>query len=321
MDQRKDISFRNQMALASLFFFWPLTKWMIKRNSFNLNSQDKQFIEWYIKIWLLVAVLLLIYIAIVLSKYYYRESVLDPISKVLILVILGIIIFWVVWIFSNISIDEKLNIDDANVDKKNIFLKYIPLVNIYLRYDNHNFDKPDFILKEAILLWTIFTLSLATNTLLFSVIIVVIIILRFVSILMWIEIFGKNIRENLNRLFYTNPEEVRGYISGSILYYLSKNAPQGSIQTFIENEKVDYRKLYNTNDIFHIKAQYILLLILVLALVYFNIWNTSILLFAWLILWRYGIMHFKWKHLPSIPIIKEIVFFVIKLSNKFISKK
>jgi len=77
---------------------------MIKKDWFNLSGDDKSFVEWYIKIWLLSSVLLLIYIVIVFSKFYFRESILNPVSEVLIIIILAIIILWIVWILSNISI-------------------------------------------------------------------------------------------------------------------------------------------------------------------------------------------------------------------------
>lgn len=321
MEQKKDILFRNQLALASLFFFRPLTKWMIRKNWFNLDSNDKSFIEWYIKIWLLASLLLLIYIAIVFSKYYIWESILDPISKILIIVILAVIIFWVIWIFSNISIGEKISTNTTVISKKNIFLTYFPLINIYSRYNNHNFDKPDLINKESIILRTIFTILLATGNLFVTAIILITIIVRFVSLLMWIEVFGNKFKENINKIFHINPEEIRWYISWSILYIFKKKENQQKVQDLIENEKADYQKLYNTKDIFHIKVQYILLIVLLWTMIYFNTWNINLIIFVWIILFRYAIMQVKWKHLPSIPLIKELVFIIIKIANKFTSKK
>lgn len=321
MEQKKDILFRNQLALASLFFFRPLTKWMIRKNWFNLDNEDKSFIEWYIKVWLLSSVLLLIYIAIVFSKYYIRESILDPISKILIIIILAIIVFWIVWIFSNISIWEKINTDNTITNKKNLFLTYLPLINIYSRYNNHNFDKPDLINKESIILWTIFTILLTTGNLFITAIILIIIIVRLVSLLMWIEIFGSKFKENINSIFHINPEETRWYISWSIIYLFKRQNNQQKIQDLVKNEKTDYQKLYNTKDIFHIKVQYILLILTLWIITYFNVTNISILIFVVIIILRYGIMQTNRKHLPSIPIIKEVVFGIIKVSNKFTSNK
>lgn len=321
MEQKKDILFRNQLALASLFFFRPLTKWIIKKDWFNLDSNDKSFIEWYIKIWLLASLLLLIYIAIVFGKYYIWESILDPISKILIIVILVIIISWVIWIFSNISIWEKINTNTTATSKNNILLTYFPLINIYSRYNNHDFDKPDTINKESIILRTIFTISLVTGNLFMIAIILIIIILRFVSLLMWIEVFGNKFKESVNKIFHINPEEIWWYVSWSIIYLFKKKDKQQEIQDLIENEKIDYQKLYNTKEIFHIKVQYILLIVLLWTMIYFNTWNISFIIFVWIILSRYAIMQIKWKHLPSIPLIKELVFIIIKITNKFTSTK
>lgn len=320
MEQKKDILFRNQLALASLFFFRPLTKWMIKKKWFNISADDKSFVEWYIKIWLLSSVLLLIYIVIIFSKFYFRESILDPVSKILIIVILAIIILWIIWILSNVSIWKKLTIEQQDSNNKNLSLTYLPLINIYSRYNNHNFDKPDLINKESILIRSIFTILLLTGNLFITAIILILIIVRFVSLLMWIDIVNKDSKDILNRLFYINPEEIRWYVSGSIKYLVKNKNNKGDIKQFIETEKTDYKKLYNTMDILHIKIQYIVVIILLWLLVYLNLWNTSILLFTVLILWRYGIMRIKRNHLPSIPIIKGIIFWILKLYNRFTSK-
>ena len=314
MDPKKNNLFRNQLALTSLLFFWPLTQWMIKGSHFDLDIEEKRFIGWYIKVGLFSSILLLIYIMVIISKYYFRGSILEPISRILIIIILWIIIIWIIWIFSNINVQERLYIDNFNINKKNVILKYIPIVNIYLRYNNHNFEKPDEIVKEAILLWTIFTISLVISTS-FTITTVIIIILKFVANLMWVDIFNKNTKIALNKLFNTNPEEIRWYISGFTKYILQNRQKKNSKESFIFLEKEEYKKLYNTKDIFHIKLQYGLLIIILWILGYFSGWNTSILIFIWLIIWRYAVMQFKWAHLPSIPIIKETIFFVIKTLN------
>ena len=68
-------------------------------------------------------------------------------------------------------------------------------------------------------------------------IILIIIILRFVSLLMWIEVFGNKFKESVNKIFHINPEETWWYVSWSIIYLFKKKDKQQEIQDLIENEK------------------------------------------------------------------------------------
>lgn len=319
MKEKKDILFRNQLALASLFFFWPLTQWLIKRNSFNLDDTDRKFIKWYIKIWNLSLILLLIYIFTIIAKFYFRENILITVSQVVILILLLVMILWVVWIFSNINIDEKLYINESKIDKTNLFLSYLPLVNIYTRYKNHNFDKPDFINKESIILRSLLFIALPIGNVFLNTILILIIVSRFISLIMGIDILPQDTRNKINKLFYTNPEEIRWYVSASIKHFFKKD-PKKDLNQAIVEEKDEYKKLYHTKEITHIKIQYSILILLLLALIYFNLDKINILIFSLFIIWRYLIMQVKRSHLPSIPIIKEVVFWFIKIFSPFISK-
>lgn len=321
MENKKDILFRNQLALASLFFFWPLTRWMIKRNSFNLGEEDRIFIKWYIKLWNLALILLFIYIFIVISKFYFLQTILITVSQILIIVLLWVLILWVIWIFSNISIDHKRKNNDTDIDTKNLFLNYLPLLNIYMRYKNHNFDKPDMINKESIILRSLLIMVLPIWNVFLNTIFILIIIARFVSLSMGIDILTQDTKNNINKLFYTNPEEIRWYVLASIRYLFNKNKKnETNIDKLIEEEKTEYKKLYHTQEITHIKIQYIILIILLWVLIYFNLENINIIIFSLFIVLRYSIMQLKWNHLPSVPIIKEIVFWIIKILHGFTSK-
>jgi hypothetical protein len=43
--------------------------------------------------------------------------------------------------------------EQIGADKKEIILAYLPIYNIHRWYQEHNFEKPNLLLKEAILVW------------------------------------------------------------------------------------------------------------------------------------------------------------------------
>ena len=46
--------------------------------------------------------------------------------------------------------------EQISTDRKEIVLSYLPIYNVYKRYQEHNFDKPNLLLKESILAWLLF---------------------------------------------------------------------------------------------------------------------------------------------------------------------
>lgn len=94
-------------------------------------------------------------------------------------------------------------------NKKDIILKYLPIYDIYLRYQAHNFDKPNRRIKESILRRLVFVLSCLAGKAVISSTILIVIILRIASLMSDIDVFNTHTKHILNKLFIKNPEELR----------------------------------------------------------------------------------------------------------------
>jgi hypothetical protein len=102
------------------------------------------------------------------------------------------------------------NINNGTQNSKiNLIVNYIPLYNIYIRYKKHDFENPNTILKESILVWGIISivcLFLNNENVIRSVI--TLLIIRVITLLYDINILEKT-QKKLNLLFKKNPEELR----------------------------------------------------------------------------------------------------------------
>jgi len=99
--------------------------------------------------------------------------------------------------------------EQISADRKDIVLAYLPIYNIYKRYQEHNFDKPNLLIKESIIAWLIFmALGLATTPWRISTFLILI-IRRVASLMGGMDIVSPQIKTFLNKLFLKNPEELR----------------------------------------------------------------------------------------------------------------
>jgi hypothetical protein len=158
----------------------------------------------------------------------------------------------------------------------------------------------------------------------------ILIIIRVASLMWGMDIISPQIKTFINKLFLKNPEELRWYIRGSIIYFFSLSpfnkgrSPQDrgiSLTSCINQAKQDFSLLYNVqleNSVI-IKTQYAIWIILSILLIRGtnrNLLERTKFIPLLILLWRYVVMIFKWHHLPPLPIFKEITDLGIYLYEK-----
>lgn len=300
-----------ELSLSALMFFSPLINNNIKDRQ-DITNDDKIFIKWFVRLWYLNIVLLLN--TITLWVIYYNTTL--PIFNTLCNISLIILIVFL-WIWSLFAILEKPIVksnytdNEATVNKSNIMLNFVPLYNIYLWYQNHDFDNQHTELKESLILWWLFSIIALLPINKYIIISCLIIILLFlIARIVWLD-FGEKYNNFVDNLFKKNPEEIWWYAA----WLLKTPFVQWELKDIINEQKWKYSLIYKM-DYKHILLEYIILAILILCGLY--IWmkskNGMILLWIILVIWRYGLMLIKWKHVPHIPVLREF-------TNLFFRKK
>ncbi len=337
-NQEFEVKTKHQLSLVCNFLFpiAPLINLFIDKMWLELNEDEKNFINWYKKLWtinlwlfILNSFIWIIYFMFIRSDFLYRPW------KAITIIIVAIIIIWIWLIFSDKYIFQNNNI---NYEYKkisswniNILLYYIPIYNFHLWYTQEKNIKSYRWIKESILFWTFFSLiwiSLWINqNISIMIIMFLLIIFRVVSLLWWIDVIKDQQKEKLDKIFDKNPEEIFWYIKWSIIYLfkkmISKNIEwfNSSIHDFINNEKKTYSYL---NDIqYQIIIEYIIFILLFWWWIWYTnffvrikleIYSFILIIPLFIIIWRYIIAILN-KKLPHIPIIHEIVVNIRKIIN------
>lgn len=302
---------KTEFALSAILFFSPFLKNPLQNNQ-KLSQEDKSFVYWFIKVWYINIFILILSI---ICEIIYLKTWNELFKKLatIILIILIILISILCWFaISNKSINKN-KMTQANNE---IFFNFIPIYNIYNRYKKHDFENKNSILKESILLRTIFSIYLIFfQNIIVTFILFFYIIFRIIATVNWIWISEKY-STIMDKLFKKNPEEIRWIISWFILWLFSKD----TISEKIENKKKDFEYLFKLDNK-QIILEYILFWLIYTFLIYKGINTRNWYLISWLILiWtRYFIMIIKWKHLPHLPILKWItnIFFKNKKNEKW----
>ncbi|MEI6119298.1 MAG: hypothetical protein WCP92_09210 [bacterium] len=85
----------------------------------------------------------------------------------------------------------------------------MPLYNIYIWYKIHIFDKPNWRVKESLILWTVFLILSFLGNVLISSSALLLIIFRISALMSDIDFINIPVKQRLNKLFFKNPEEIR----------------------------------------------------------------------------------------------------------------
>ena len=303
---------RNEFAFSAIMFFAPLIKNNIKINK-HLSDEDKSFINGYIKLWYFNIILLIICIIIWIIHFRTNDPIFEKINIWLLITLSISLIIWTLLVAINKNINK--NNDLEALESKNDFEKllyFIPIYNIYIRYNNHQFEWENSTIKCSIILRSIFALSAVfiMNIYLNIFILCIIVIIALCNI-NWIY-FGSKLKQSLNNSFSKNPEEIRWYITGPLYAPFNKKG----IKNSIEEQKKHYEFLFKTDNK-QIIVEYILLTILCLIGIYYGTthWKYIIIIWDIFIILRYFIMLIKRQHLPHLPIFRWITNIFFK-SNK-----
>ena len=294
-------------AIAGILFFGPLVK---TQNFSNLDNAEQQFIHGYCKIGITNIGLFIITIITFILGYFYPNEIFTRITTIS---CGAICLISIVSIFACLNGVQLLDPTDKTVieipHKATVFKSFLPFYNTALRYDTPNFQTPYRWLKESILrrtIFSIFTLLLGAKI---WMIIIAIILIRMLLLLMNIDIIPNNLKKILNHGFLLHPEEIMGYLSWTITSKIKKSDENKTILL----AKQGYSDI--TVSGFNSFLQYLAFAGILRAIHKNQLLNyeTWIIIFAGaLFLARALLTYRKYKKIPNIPILYEILSLIIK---------
>jgi len=331
--KKTDSNTKTQLSLAAALFFSPLVQNMLNKNTRDISEKDISFIRGYIKFWYITLLLGLITIAAWIMNYLFVLDILSMIYTVSIFILMFLLLISVVSILSDISLlkwrDHSSETYTIEGNKKDILVKYLPIYNIYLWYSLHTFDKPNWRIKESILLWTIFFIVSSTWSVWGSTIVLIALVVRVAALMSDIDFLNIPTKKILNTLFFKNPEEIIGYITGFFIY-LTKSFVHifTKIETYTLEWEVAKQKEYYGHIIdirwnTQIIIEYILWILLIIWLAYTIKPDFSVRTYylgGLLLVARYTIMAIQLKHLPHFPITGKLMMVVQWIGNIFKKK-
>jgi len=332
-----DKNSKIQLSLAATMFFSPFVKHIINKWHLDISEEDKQFVNWYIRLWYIILWFLLVVVSALVLNYLFPNLILYWVRAISISALLWLLVLGAWWVLGEVKILQKgeaslLTVQEVTTDKSDILFSFIPLYNIYLWYKVHNFERPYRWAKESILLWTLFiVVILLSKSVVISSFVLVVIIIRIASLLSGMDVIDTTIKSKLSKLFLKNPEELWWYVVAGIKYVFHNMRWDNILMAdLIYKEKEKYTTLPTILDNF-LWVQYIVWFIMFLAWLYFGDISTTSWLFytiIGLVFGRYAIMYWFWRHLPPLPIAKEtteVSIYIAKYSiskiKKFISSK
>ena len=291
-------------AIAAVMFFAPFVKNRVKSNP-SFSEQERNFISWYFQIWYLN----LVFLMIVLISSWLNIFLLNWIlSRIITIWSIAIFIISVFSIFSCAN-DLPMRSENESImqnipNKWQVIKAYTPILNFILRFRQENYNIPYRRLKESILLWTSFifwTLFLWNS---FWLGILIIIGVRFILLMINIDIVPISMKKTINSTFLCNPWEMMAYINASIVSRIKKS----DYETTLQSKKLGYAQ-WQSFWIWII-LQYLLFIgILFLLYRWIDISSDNTILFIAMILWIIRIITFYIykKRFQKIPILSEII--------------
>jgi len=319
-------SIKTQLSLASLMFFGPFIKHLLREEGFDLTEQEKSFVKWYMVLGTINLLLAGICIALGIASGFFDYSWINVLFVVFSCILLFILVGGSVCIFANISLNKGNNTNltqSFSEDlqwNQNILFHYLPFINTYLWYNLHDFDGKHTILKESQIVWMIFGFVCFTGNLWIIWIILALIIVRMVSLTVVWDLLPK-LAPYTEDLFHKNIEEIWWWIWGRLLWSIGKIFKHNKdLSTTIADHKAPYSYLYDIKKYGTIQRQYVISLLTFgyLLMTYETSQIGFIILGIVLLFGRYCMMAIVWWHIPPLPVIDD-VFRGIK--SRFQSKK
>lgn len=325
-----DTNTKTQLSLAAALFFSPLVQNLLKKSKWDITEKDKEFIRGYIKFGYITLLFWIIAVATGVMEYLFPIKILSVTYTISIFILIFLLIISIVSILSDISLikwgDIALETYTIEGNKKDIIFTYLPLYNIYLRYEAHSFEKPNRRIKESILRRIIFILGCLIGNITISSVTLIIIILRIAALMSDIDFFTILTKQQLNKLFFKNPEELRGYITGFLTYmgksfiHIFMDIQPYTIAWEIAREKEAYSRIIGIQGNISIIIEYLIWIALVFCFFIFTTIDFTVRTYYagfWLLIARYLIMAIQLKHVPHLPIAREIMLLAKSIAGLF----
>lgn len=213
---------QTMLALAALMFFAPFVGYMLHKQSIPLSQSQSSFVEGYTRLGYLSIVFLVLSIVGGVGGYLWALPFLNVVYTMSVGILLLILLLGTLCILADIPLGLGKHGDHPyyamNAVHKDTLLMYLPGYNIYLRYTAHDFARPNRWLKESLLWWVLIGLmSFAGNGYLTSVLLLLL-IFRVATLMIGVDFLHLQSKEDISNLFSKNPEEIRGYLTGTLLY-------------------------------------------------------------------------------------------------------
>jgi len=327
----RDNNTKTQLSLAAALFFSPLVKYILNKNTWNITKADESFIRGYITLGYITLFLGVVVLTSSILHYALVLHIFNSIYTISIFLLLVVLIVSVVSILSDVRLIQwdNLSLPTQTIEgnKKNILLTYLPIYNTYLWYRLHNFEQPNRWIKESIFLRILFFLISITGIVRWTVIVLLLIIIRVASLASDIDILDISIKRNFNKLFTKNPEEIRWYVVGFLSYliqsivHLVRPSTHYSLDTEIDTAKESYSRIIDIKKNRSLIGEYILWFGIIGWIIYLISPDFTVRTYYawfWLLLLRYITMAIQLKHLPHFPIAREIILLVKKTGKLFI---
>lgn len=331
-ENNKEFQINNKhiFSLAAVMLFAPFIPFILKSWDYELSENDKLFINWYVKYWLLLDLILwlaaIVWIINILNNFVI---ILNYISQILLIIGLAWIIFWIFYVFSDkpmflsksLKEDYFKNIRAWNID---ILFYFLPIYNFYLWYFGKQDIKSYWWIKESVIIscfWIL--LYLITWSFYINILFIFIYIVRIISLIWWIDFVPDHIKEKLDKLFEKNPEEMYWYLKWTAKYFIDKikskwhelnNAPQ----VYITNAKKEFVDVVDLSWNKIIIIEYAILTIIAVYELYYLFYELRYMVWAFIyfiptmiLIWRYVVLLSN-KKAVYLPVIHEIVLY----SNK-----
>lgn len=321
MRESQGMSNKIQLGLSAVMFFAPLVQNILRSPTLELSEEDTLFVQWYVRYGYVTIVMLLLSIWGTIAYYFSPIELLYWIHTFCIFVLFILLVAGTIGVVANFHVlqfgsTHQIHPQRVQEQSSTIIPAFAPLYNIYLRYKLHTFDTPFWWAKESILWWWCFTLiSIIFASPLLSSFIFIVMVLRLATLTYGMDYFSASMRQELQNLFRVNPEEIRAYILAAInraYALINKNTVQETYTELVEKHKATYMKLVTIQQQkeYSVRAEWIVGLLIGTLIVYSTIvsgWLWLGVLVGVLLVWRYGVMAYFWKHIPHLPLAKEIV--------------
>lgn len=241
------------LAIAAICFFAPIIQQQIKKNDFNLNTEEKGFVQSYIQYGYISLTILIILIVTSILKSSKNRQRLASINSIILILILTIVIGGIIAAISG-KILIKTERQETNIDnnqkenrQQKSLLYYLPIYNQYARHnESHNEIIQESILRRTIICIT--TIIDPSN--ISSIILITVVIMRAIMQTLEIEVRSLKTQQRMNMLFTKCPNELTAYpIAGMqrLIEKLHKRKPV--LTSIVQQWKDHYQQKYANSNI------------------------------------------------------------------------